>query len=147
MTTKITLHEGNIAKQQVSAIVNAANFTLLGGGGVDGAIHKAAGPGLLAECRKIGGCMTGDAVITEGYNLNARFVIHAVGPEWQGGYAQEDELLKSAYTNALEILVQKGLKSIAIPSISTGAFGFPLNRATQIAQEVDATNSRSPVVN
>ncbi|MFC1481972.1 O-acetyl-ADP-ribose deacetylase [Candidatus Neomarinimicrobiota bacterium] len=133
MATKITLLEGNIVKQQVSAIVNAANFTLLGGGGVDGAIHKAAGPGLLAECRAIGGCMTGDAVITKGYNLRAKFVIHAVGPEWQGGYSQEEELLASAYKNSLQLLVQNNLKSIAIPAISTGAYGFPLNRATQIA--------------
>ena len=133
MATKITLLEGNIVKQQVSAVVNAANFTLLGGSGVDGAIHKAAGPGLLAECRKIGGCMTGEAVITKGYNLKARYVIHAVGPEWQGGYSQEDELLASAYKNSLLLLVQNNLKSIALPAISTGAYGFPLNRATPIA--------------
>lgn len=133
MTAKIILSEGNITKLRVSAIVNAANFTLLGGGGVDGAIHKEAGPGLLAECRKIGGCMTGEAVLTKGYNLNARFVIHAVGPEWQGGYSKEDELLASAYKNALRLLVQNNLKSIAFPAISIGTYGFPVNRATQIA--------------
>ena len=133
MATRISLVEGDIVRQRVSAIVNAANFNLLGGSGVDGSIHKAAGPGLLAECRKIGGCMTGEPVLTQGYNLGARYVIHAVGPEWQGGYSQEDELLASAYKNSLKLLVQNNLKSVALPAISTGAYGFPHNRATQIA--------------
>lgn len=130
---RISVVTGDITLQQVDAVVNAANRTLLGGGGVDGAIHRAAGPALLEECRHLGGCRTGEAKITRGYNLPARFVIHTVGPVWQGGGRGEDELLAACYWNSLALADLSGVKSIAFPAISTGTYGFPLERAAWIA--------------
>ena len=129
----ITVVEGDITQQRVDAIVNAANTTLLGGGGVDGAIHRAAGPELLAECRTLGGCATGQAKITRGYKLAAKWVIHTVGPVWQGGNHGEDELLASCYRGCFALVEQHGIKSVAFPAISTGAYGFPMERAARIA--------------
>jgi O-acetyl-ADP-ribose deacetylase len=130
---RITVVQGDITKQRVDAIVNAANTSLLGGGGVDGAIHRAAGPGLLAECRTLGGCPTGEARITKGYNLPAAWVIHTAGPVWHGGTHNEDELLASCYRNCFALAVQHAIRTIAFPAISTGIYGFPLARATRIA--------------
>ena len=129
----IDVVEGDITALEVDAIVNAANSSLLGGGGVDGAIHRAAGPGLLEECRKLGGCETGQAKITGGHRLKARHVIHAVGPVWHGGDQGEDDLLASCYRESLRLAGAHGLKSIAFPAISTGVYRFPLERATRIA--------------
>ena len=130
---RIRVVQGDITKQAVDAIVNAANTTLLGGGGVDGAIHRAAGPELLAECRKLGGCATGQAKITRGHKLPAKWVIHTVGPVWSGGQRGEDELLASCYRSCFALVEQHGIKTVAFPSISTGAYGFPMDRAARIA--------------
>ncbi len=130
---RIVVIAGDITQHRVEAIVNAANTSLLGGGGVDGAIHRAAGPELLAECRTLGGCATGQAKITKGYKLPARWVIHTVGPVWHDGQHGEDELLASCYRSCFALVESHGIKTVAFPSISTGAYGFPMDRAARIA--------------
>jgi O-acetyl-ADP-ribose deacetylase (regulator of RNase III) len=132
---RLSLVRGDITKLAVDAIVNAANTTLLGGGGVDGAIHRAAGPELLAECKTLGGCRPGEAKITRGYALPARFVIHTVGPVWSGGHRGEPETLANCYRNSLDVAKENGLRAIAFPAISCGAYRYPISDAARIAVE------------
>jgi O-acetyl-ADP-ribose deacetylase (regulator of RNase III) len=130
---RLEVVEGDVTRQTVDAIVNAANSSLLGGGGVDGAIHRAAGPELLAESRTLGGCPTGQAKITKGYRLQAKWVIHTVGPVWRDGRHGEDELLGNCYRSCFALVEQHGIRTVAFPSISTGVYGFPMDQAARIA--------------
>jgi O-acetyl-ADP-ribose deacetylase (regulator of RNase III) len=146
---RIEIIQGDITKQNVDAVVNAANKSLLGGGGVDGAIHRAAGPQLLEECKNLGGCETGEAKITNAYKLPANWVIHTVGPVWKGGGHHEDELLAKCYINSLTLAKQYNIKTIAFPAISTGVYGFPVERASRITikQIIDFLENNSTMEN
>jgi len=145
-TARVRLLRGDITALDVDAIVNAANSSLLGGGGVDGAIHRAAGPGLLEDCRRLGGCPTGEVRLTRGHDLPARWVIHAVGPIWRGGGHDEDALLASCYRSALALAAERNFATVAFPAISCGVYGFPIPRACRIALgEIDASLARGPV--
>jgi O-acetyl-ADP-ribose deacetylase (regulator of RNase III) len=147
MPDRLAIVTGNVEKQTVDAIVNAANSSLLGGGGVDGAVHQAAGPELLEECRTLGGCAPGKAKITRGYNLPAQWIIHAVGPVWRGGEEGEDELLASCYRSCFELVETHSIKTVAFPAISTGAYAFPVDRAARIAlREIEAFLQRNDTV-
>jgi O-acetyl-ADP-ribose deacetylase len=133
MNAEIEIVRGDITKLEMDGIVNAANATLLGGGGVDGAIHRTAGPDLLAECRRLGGCQPGEAKLTRGYRLPARFVIHTVGPVWRGGKRGEADTLANCYRNSLKLAVENGIRTVAFPAISCGAYGYPIKEAAHIA--------------